>query len=98
MRSRLALLSSLLFLAAASSHAETNAAQAATPATEDTKLSSQLRVYVREFRFKGNTVFTDKQLAALVAQYVGREITSEDLEEGRRSITLFYVSAGFENQ
>jgi hemolysin activation/secretion protein len=97
MRSRLALLSSLLFLAAASSHAETNAAQAATPATEDTKLSSQLRVYVREFRFKGNTVFTDKQLAALVAQYVGREITSEDLEEARRSITLFYVSAGFVN-
>jgi hemolysin activation/secretion protein len=55
------------------------------------------RVYVREFRFVGNTVFTDAELANVVAPYTGREITSEELEDARRAVTQFYIARGYIN-
>jgi hemolysin activation/secretion protein len=78
--------------------------------SESGKLSSAVRVFVREFRFKGNTVFSDWELIRLLGDkgylgrelssewgYAGRELTSEDLEEARRTITAFYVAHGYVN-
>src|SRR5438093_1425953 len=55
-------------------------------------LSSTLRLFVRAFRFEGNTVFSSNELAKLTAPYVNREISSEELEEARRAVTLHYVN------
>ncbi|MEI6085658.1 MAG: ShlB/FhaC/HecB family hemolysin secretion/activation protein [Verrucomicrobiota bacterium] len=50
-----------------------------------------------KFQFEGNTVFTTAELDSLVANYVGRELTREDLEDARRVVTLHYVKAGYLN-
>lgn len=67
-----------------------------TPERPD-RLAPGIRVFVEEFVFSGNTVFTDAELAELTAPYVGREITSEELEEVRYRLTLLYVNAGYIN-
>jgi hemolysin activation/secretion protein len=60
-------------------------------------LSSMDRVFVRQFKFQGNTVFSDKELAVVVEPYTGREITSDELQEARHRITLHYVNRGYLN-
>lgn len=55
------------------------------------------RLTVKEYRFEGNTVFTDAELAAVTAPFTNREITSEELEEARRSVSLHYIQKGFVN-
>ena len=69
---------------------------APTPRQPD-ELAPGIRVFVDEFVFSGNTVFSDAELAAVAAPYVGREITSEELEEVRYRITLAYVNEGYVN-
>ena len=68
-------------------------------AQQDTspQLSGLARVFVRTFHFEGNTVFSDEELARVVAPYVGREITREELQEARRAVTLRYVNRGYIN-
>jgi hemolysin activation/secretion protein len=61
------------------------------------QLSVMSRVFVREFRFEGNTVFTTGELARVTAPYTGREVTSEELEDARRAVTLFYIQRGYIN-
>jgi hemolysin activation/secretion protein len=61
------------------------------------KLSTTARLFVREFRFEGNTAFSSEQLAKVTAPYANREITSEELEDARRAVTMFYVSHGYIN-
>jgi hemolysin activation/secretion protein len=53
------------------------------------------RLYVREFRFEGNRVFSSRELAKVTAGYVGREISSLELEDARRAVTEYYVSRGY---
>lgn len=60
-------------------------------------LSSALRVQVKGFRFKGNKIFSDKQLQKVVARFSNREVTSAELEEARQAVTLYYVERGFIN-
>lgn len=68
-------------------------AQQATP----TQLPAAARVLVRNFRFEGNTVFSERQLSRVVASFAGREITSEELQAARRAVTLHYVDRGYIN-
>src|SRR5438046_195552 len=49
-----------------------------------------IRVFVREIKVVGSTVFSADELAKLTAPYVNRELTSEDLEALRMAITLHY--------
>jgi hemolysin activation/secretion protein len=65
--------------------------------TNSPQLSSTLRLFVREFRFEGNTVFSNAELSRITAPYTNREISSTQLEEARRAITLQYVNRGFIN-
>ena len=54
-----------------------------------------LRVFVREIRIIGNTVFSAEELAAVTAPYLNRELTSEDFESLRQALTLYYVNHGY---
>jgi hemolysin activation/secretion protein len=67
----------------------------AKPAEE--QLSTAARVYIREFRFKGNTVFSSSRLNEVVREYVGRDVSSDELEEARRKLSQFYVDHGYVN-
>ena len=56
------------------------------------------RVFVREFRFKGNSVFSNEELQTVIGEeYTHRELTMEDIEEARDALTSFYIENGFIN-
>jgi len=58
-------------------------------------LAAGLRVYVARFEITGSTVFSNEELAAAVAPYTGREISSEELISARDAVTQLYVDAGY---
>ena len=60
-------------------------------------LSSGTRVFVRQFRITGNSVFPDAELRSVVAPFENREIGNEDLEEIRYRLTRHYLDAGYIN-
>jgi len=55
----------------------------------------QVRVFVREIKISGSTVFSDQQLSDVTAPYLNRVLTSEDLETLRKELTLLYVKSGY---
>jgi len=55
------------------------------------------RTVVRKFKITGNTALSDAELAAIAAPFENRPITSTDLEELRRRLTLAYVNRGYVN-
>src|SRR5262245_55637742 len=61
------------------------------------KLTKPVKVFVREFRFEGNTVFTKAELAKVTESFTNREITSDELEEARRAVTMYYINHGYVN-
>src|SRR5439155_14718169 len=54
-----------------------------------------IRVFVREIKVVGSTVFSADEFAKLTAPYVNRELTSEDLEALRMAVTLHYINNGY---
>ena len=60
-------------------------------------LASQLRIFVKGYRFQGHTVFREGALQKAVERFKGREVTSAELEQARQELTLLYVNAGFIN-
>jgi hemolysin activation/secretion protein len=52
---------------------------------------------VNKFLFIDNTVFTSKQLEAVVSKYIGRELNVSELTEARNEITEYYVRRGYIN-
>ncbi|HEX5221520.1 MAG TPA: ShlB/FhaC/HecB family hemolysin secretion/activation protein, partial [Verrucomicrobiae bacterium] len=61
------------------------------------RLPAMARLFVREFQFEGNRAFTATELAKVTAPFTNRELSSEDLEEARRAVTLQYVNHGYIN-
>lgn len=59
------------------------------------RLSALEKVRVSSFNLEGNTVFSDEELAPLVAPYENREITFEDLQEVRDRLTKYYIANGY---
>jgi hemolysin activation/secretion protein len=59
------------------------------------RLSSGPAIRVRGFRITGSTVFSEAELEALVTEFVGRSLTSEDLVEVRNRITRHYIDRGY---
>jgi hemolysin activation/secretion protein len=55
------------------------------------------RVFLREIRVLGSTVFSAEDLARVTAPYLNRELTAEDLEALRVALTLLYVNRGYIN-
>ena len=55
------------------------------------------RVFVREIRIVGSTVFSAEELAQITRPYVNRDVTSEELEALRLALTVHYVRNGYVN-
>lgn len=60
-------------------------------------LSESIRVFVREFRFTGHTVFSSAELARVVASFTQTNLHSGQLEEARHALTRHYVDHGYIN-
>jgi hemolysin activation/secretion protein len=56
-----------------------------------------IRVFVRDIKVTGNTVFGDEELAEVTRPYKNRDLTNEDLEALRLDLTLYYVNNGYVN-
>jgi len=67
------------------------------PPAEKKRLSAGVRLFVRGYRFTGNSAFTDEELAEIAAPFENREISTADLEELRVALTRRYVDAGYLN-
>ena len=52
-------------------------------------------IVVDRFEVLGSTVFSEAQLAAATAQFVGKPITFAELFEARSAITNLYIDAGY---
>ena len=66
------------------------------PDPEDAKrLGAGLRIFVREFRVEGSSVFSEEELSEATRPFVGREIDSEELLQAREAVTQLYISAGY---
>ncbi|MBA3613940.1 MAG: ShlB/FhaC/HecB family hemolysin secretion/activation protein [Nitrospirales bacterium] len=61
------------------------------------KRAPLLRVMVKKIHIEGSTVFTPEELAKVTAPFENRELSTEDLEELRRALTLLYVNKGYVN-
>ncbi len=61
------------------------------------KRAPLLRVMVKKIHIEGSTVFTSEELAKVTAPFENRELSTEDLEELRRALTLLYVNNGYVN-
>ncbi len=61
------------------------------------KTASADKLYVHQFEFEGATVFSDQELASIVASYLDREISPEDLFDARDALTRHYVDNGYIN-
>jgi hemolysin activation/secretion protein len=55
------------------------------------------RLFVRQIKLIGNTVFSDKAVMEVAAPYVDHNVTAEDLEALRLAFTRLYVNAGYVN-
>ncbi len=67
------------------------------PPLPERELLPRARVFVREIRVTGSTVFSPQELATVTAPYANRELTPEDLETVRVALTLLYVNKGYVN-
>lgn len=65
------------------------------PRQEPPPGASGKSLVVQHFEFSGNTIFTDAQLAALVADYTGKPVSLIQLYEAADRITSHYVEAGY---
>lgn len=55
------------------------------------------RFLLKAVRFTGNTALSDAELQAVAAPFLGREMTSGDLEELRQRLTQTYIDRGYLN-
>ncbi len=65
------------------------------PPTERPPSSAGVRVFARSYQILGNTVLSSKEIQDIVRPYVGRWVTTEELEELRYKLTLKYIKKGY---
>lgn len=54
-------------------------------------------IRVERFEFVGNTAFSNEELNKIVEEYIGQDITFNDLLKAEEAITNFYISKGYIN-
>ena len=69
----------------------------ALPPPPSPGLGESLTVRVERIELRGNTVFSDAELAPLTAPYEGREVSTAELQQLRYDLTRFYVERGYIN-
>lgn len=67
------------------------------PPSREFDLLRRPRVFVRDIRVVGSTVFSREQLAAVTGPYTNREVTAEDIESLRLALTRLYIERGYIN-
>lgn len=56
-----------------------------------------LKFKLKGINFEGNTVYSDEELQTLVNNFIGKTITTADLERIRLAITRYYTDSGYIN-
>jgi hemolysin activation/secretion protein len=69
--------------------------QITKPAEQKQQAPSGVRVKVSGFTFTGNTIFTTAEISAMVAGYIGKELTLAELNSVADEITAAYRSKGY---
>ncbi len=64
-----------------------------SPAT----LATGNSLFVRGFQFEGHHAFSDAELAGVTKPFTNRELGSEEIEQARRAVSLYYISHGYIN-
>jgi hemolysin activation/secretion protein len=67
------------------------------PPSRELELLPRERVFIRDVRVLGSTVFTPEEIRRVTGPYTGREVTDEDLQQLRDALTLLYVNRGYVN-
>lgn len=65
------------------------------PEEEPQKQPGTVKVFVRDVRVTGNTVFSEAEIAETTAPFKNRLLMTEDLERLRLALTLLYVNKGY---
>lgn len=52
-------------------------------------------IVIKQFKFSGNTVFSDKQLESVLVDYLNQQISFVELQEAKQKITDFYQRKGY---
>jgi hemolysin activation/secretion protein len=60
---------------------------AAAPPSRENQLSTMPKVFVRQIKLEGNTVFLNGELSEILVPFENRFITSEELQDLRRKLT-----------
>lgn len=58
---------------------------------------SGLSLVVTEFKFIGNSVFSDEELLTVISKYVGQKITTNELHVIKNRLTQLYIDNGYIN-
>jgi hemolysin activation/secretion protein len=61
------------------------------------RLSQEPALFLRGVRFDGNTVLPEQELARIAADFVGRQVSADDLQELRYRLTERYIESGYIN-
>ena len=64
---------------------------------EEEKVPYGLKIFVKEIRLTGNTVFTTEELQETIAPYKNRVVSSSELEDLRVALTRYYIDRGYLN-
>jgi hemolysin activation/secretion protein len=67
------------------------------PPVQKDNLYDTPRVFVKRFEITGNTVFTGDELHKIAAPYENRMLTTVEIQQVRRNITLHYINNGYIN-
>ncbi|MDJ0597988.1 MAG: ShlB/FhaC/HecB family hemolysin secretion/activation protein [Crocosphaera sp.] len=65
------------------------------PVVEEIPTNTSGTITIKQFRFQGNTVFSDEELAEITQSYLNRPITFAELLEARSTITQRYIDEGY---
>src|SRR5262249_10812880 len=66
-------------------------------ATAKPELRRSRQFVLRGVHFTGNTVLDEASLQSIVAPYIGKSVTLDDLEEIRQRLTRLYIERGYVN-
>lgn len=66
-----------------------------TVPSEEVIPDSLEKITVKSFRFQGNTVFSNSELAEVVKKYLNTPLSFSDLLQARAAVTQYYVDQGY---
>src|SRR5262245_27168851 len=86
---------SCAFVALAIAPAKAQPAPQASQPASDRSLAAANTFVLRDVRFVGNNVFSSERLRAEIQSYIGRRITTDELEDARVKLTRLYVDSNY---